>query len=318
MDELQRRIVLVTGASGILGRRVAARLVTYSPYHVIGLDEQRPTEAVVGLEFVQASVRDPMVADLMKARGVDTVCHLAFLELEQPQESAFEANVMGTSRLLCACFDTGVRKVVVKSSMDVYGACATNPAFLGEDHPLQGNRRYGYVRDMVEIETLCSGFRQHVPGLMMSILRFPSIIGPTVDTPMTRLLSETWMPTLLGFDPMMQLIHEEDVVGALVHAVLNDVPGVFNVAAKDVLPLNKIRALAGKRPVSLLHPLAYWALRLSGAGSRLTRRLPIDPDYLRFTCVGDLARMSRELGFEPRHSAEAAVREFAERTVRRT
>jgi UDP-glucose 4-epimerase len=131
---------------------------------------------------------------------------------------------------------------------------------------------------------------------------------------MTRFLRAPAAPTLLGFDPLMQLIHEDDVVDALIHAVANDVAGVFNVAAEDVLPLNRIRGLAGKLPVSLLHPLVYWSSGLLGrAGLQVGRYLPIELDYLRYPWVADLARMDQELDFAPRYTAEEAVREFAER-----
>jgi UDP-glucose 4-epimerase len=112
----------------------------------------------------------------------------------------------------------------------------------------------------------------------------------------------------------MQLIHEDDVVEALAHAVGNDAPGVFNVAANDVHPLNKVRGLAGKLPISVLHPFAYWGGKLLGrAGLRSDHYMPLEPDYLRYPWVGDLARMCDELGFEPRYTAEEALREFAER-----
>jgi UDP-glucose 4-epimerase len=117
----------------------------------------------------------------------------------------------------------------------------------------------------------------------------------------------------MGFDPLMQLIHEDDVVEALVHAVVSDVKGAFNVAAEDVLPLNKIQGLANKSRWAIPHPLAYWARGIPGARLLgLDRQLPLDPDYLRYSLVADLTRMRNELGFVPRYSAEEALLEFAE------
>jgi UDP-glucose 4-epimerase len=283
-------------------------------YHVIGLDMNPPEDAIKELDFVQADIRNPLLADLFKAEEVDVVCHLAFVETTRRSESAFDINVMGSMKVLGACADAGVGKVVLRSSTSVYGARPSNSAFLTEDHPLHGSRRYGYTRDMVEIEAFCNGFRRQVPGMAVTVLRFPSIVGPTVDTPMTRFLREPWAPSLLGFDPMMQLIHEDDVVEALAYAVLHGASGTFNVAAEDVLPFNKIRGLAGKLPLPVLHPLAYWGVRLlRGTGLRFTRYMPIELDYIRYPWVGDLKRMHEELGFEPRHTAEEALGEFAQR-----
>ncbi len=316
---MTRKRVLVTGAAGYWGSRVAARLMALvstraAGYEVIGLDAELPAEEIEGLDFIQADVRNPLLVELLNAEEVDTVCHLAFMDSTRPSEAGFDLNVMGTAKVLGACVGTGVQKVVLKSSMAVYGAHATNSAFLAEDHPLQGSRRYGYVRDMVEIEGFCNGFRRRVPEIPLTILRFPSIVGPTVDSPMTRFLKEPWAPTLLGFDPMMQIIHEHDVVEALIHAVLNDVPGVYNVAAEGVLPLSKIRGLAGKPPLAVLHNFVSWGVGLPvGLGGRLSRCVPIEPNYIRYPWVGDLSGMRREFRFEPLYTAEETLREFAQR-----
>jgi UDP-glucose 4-epimerase len=291
---------------------VAALLVAGTDCHVIGTDIDLPEEEIDGLDFIRADVRNPLMADLLRSEAVDTVCHLAFTPSTRPNEAAFDKNVMGTAKLLAACGEAGVRKVVFKSSTAVYGARPSNPAFLTEERSLRGSRRYGYTRDLVEIEKFCNGFRHRVPEMALTILRFASIIGPTVDSPVTRFLREPLAPSLLGFDPRMQLVHEDDVVDGLLYGILRDAPGVFNVAAEDVLPLNRIRGLAGKPPLVLFHPFVYWGFDLlSGRADWVDQSLPMDPDYLRYPWVADLARMRDELGFEPRYSAEDALQEFS-------
>ncbi len=310
MDEM--KAILVTGAAGFWGGRVAEKLLEVPDVHVIGLDLSDPGDNIKGLDAIQADVRNPRLVDLLKEEQVHTVCHLSFVDNARPSETAFDANVMGTMKLFAACVEAGVRKIVLKSSTAVYGANGENSAFLKEETPLNGSRAYGYTRDMVEIEAFCNGFRRQSPETTLTILRFPSIVGPEVDTPMTRFLRETWTPVLLGFDPMMQVIHEEDVVAALVHAVLEDAPGVFNVAAEGVVPLTKLMALAGKLAVPVFHPFAYWGASILGSsGLRMTGHVPIELDYIRYPWVGDLRRMREELLFAPVYTAEEALREFA-------
>ncbi len=307
----KEKVALITGVAGYWGARVAARLTAEPGWHVIGLDVEPPPEKIKHLDFIQADVRNPLMVDLLKQEKVEAVCHLNFIETTRPTEAAFDANVMGTIRLFGACVEARVRKIVLKSSTAVYGAHPDNPAFLTEAHPLRGSYRYGYTRDMVEIEAFCNGFRRQAPQIQLTILRFPGIIGPTADTPMTRFLKETWTPTLLGFDPMMQVIHEDDVVEALGYALLHNVPGVFNVAAEGVLPLWKVTALARKPALPICHWLAYWGVALLGESRlRLTRYVPIELDYIRYSWVADLTRMREELGFTPRYTAEEALREF--------
>jgi UDP-glucose 4-epimerase len=236
------------------------------------------------------------------------------VEATRPSEATFDFNVTGTTKVLDACAEAGVRKVILKSSMAIYGARPSNSTFLTEEHALRGSKRSGTVRNLIDIEIFCNGFRRRSPEVQLTILRFPSIVGPTADTPMTRFLKQPLAPSLLGFDPIMQIMHEDDIVEALAYTVGNDAPGVFNVAAEDVLPLNKVRGLAGKLPISVLHPFAYWGGKLLGkAGIGPEHYMPLEPDYLRYPWVGDLARMRDELGFEPRYTAEETLREFAER-----
>jgi UDP-glucose 4-epimerase len=308
------QVILVTGVAEYWGSRVAARLVNGGNCHVIGLDGQQPEKEIRGLDFVLADIRNPLMVELLKDERVETVCHLDFVHSTRRSESAFDANVMGTTKLLGACKEAGVRSVVFKSSTAIYGARPTNSAFLTEGHPVRGSKRYGYLRDLVEREKFCNGFCRRVPDMDVTILRFPSIVGPTADTPMTRFLRAPWTPSMMGFDPMMQIIHENDVVDALLHAVRSGTKGAFNVAAEDPMPLGKIRGLVGKLPLSVLHPFANLGIVLLGtARVDMDRYLPIDPDCLRFPWVGDLTRMRAELGFVPRYTADETLREFAAR-----
>lgn len=303
-----KRVVLVTGVAGYWGGLVAAQLAKDETLQVLGLDKEPPAIEIKGLDFIQADVRNPLLADLLKEERVDTVVHLKFEESLRPTEASFDTNVMGTMKVLGACAEAGVRKVVLRSSLMVYGARAMNSAFLHEDSPLHGTRSYGYVRDAVEIEAFCNGFRTQNPELILTVLRFAHIVGPKADTPLTRFLKEEEAIVLLGFDPMLQVIHEADVVGALAYATREDLPGVFNVAAEVPMPLWRVMGLAGKRAMPLLHPAAY--LLVSSLG---TKYAPIDLDYLRYPCVGDLRRMREEMRFAPQYTGPEALREFASR-----
>jgi len=251
-------------------------------------------------------MRNPLLVELLKEEKVHTYVHLAFLESDRPSENAFEFNVMGTMKVLSACAEAGVKHVVLKSSTLIYGAQPGNSAFLREDHPLNAKRNFGTLRDLLEIENFVATFRGQSPEIKLTVLRFAHILGPTVESPLTRFLRDDAAPMLLGFDPVVQMIHEEDVVNALVHAVIYNVPGTYNIAAQGAMPLFKLAGLAGKLPVPVLHPIAY--LGESFLGPQFTA---IDFDYLRYPCVGDLQRMREDLEFKPVYLAEDAVREFA-------
>jgi UDP-glucose 4-epimerase len=315
MVMVQPKTVLITGAGGYWGMRLAARLASVPDLHVIGLDTTSPREGIKGLDFVQTDVRNPLLADFLREEKVDAVCHLAFIESDHRSEANFDLNVMGTMKVFGACAAAGVRKIVCRSSTAIYGARPDNPAFLSEDRTPAAKSHTGTVRDLVEIEAFCNGFRSQWPDIMLSVLRFPNIIGPTADTPMTRFLRSRLTPTLMGFDPLMQLIHEADVVEALWHSLCHDAAGVFNVAAEGVLPLSRLMALGGKSvSPPVFHLAAYWGNPLLGAvGMPVSRVWPIELDYLRYPWVSDLCRMREDLDFTPAYSAISALREFTAR-----
>jgi UDP-glucose 4-epimerase len=309
-----KRVVLVTGVANQWGSRVAASLLADPKYHVIGLDTRPPGVGFEGLDMIEADIRNPLLVELFQSESVHTVCHLKIIEQPHLSESAFDLNVMGTMKVFGACVQAGVSKIVFKSSTAVYGAGPRNSAFLDEQSPMMGSRKNGYTRDLVEIQAFCNGFRRQNPQVNLTILRFPNIIGPTASTPMTRYLSERMVPVLLGFDPIMQLIHEEDVIQSLVYCIKNDYDGEFNIAADGVTPLRKLIALAGKYPIPVLHWFAYWGSSLfGGVGEGGGSLNPYDVDYIRYPWVADTTRMRKIMGYVPEYTCEEALREFASR-----
>jgi UDP-glucose 4-epimerase len=323
-----KQVVLVTGVSNYWGSRIAAQLLAlnerladqgwneqteqFPGFHIIGMDVEPPKEPIKGLDFIQADVRNPLFVELLQLEQVHTVVHTAFVDTYRSSEKAFDLNVIGTMKTLGAASEAGVRKVILRSSTSVYGAQPTNPAFLTENHPLNGNKASGATQNFTEIEAFVNGFRRQCPEMVVTVLRFANIVGPTVDSPMARFLKLNPPLTLLGFDPLMQVIHEDDVIAALLYAVQNDIPGVYNVAAEGILPLGKILGLAGRLPLPVFHLCAYWGLDvIKAAGLSTKQSFPLPPDFIRYPCVADLSSMQEEMGFVPAYTAEETLREFA-------
>jgi UDP-glucose 4-epimerase len=171
---------------------------------------------------------------------------------------------------------------------------------------LNAPKKYGYLRDWIEIEKYAESFRDQNPDATLTVLRFGNIVGLKADTPLTRFLRAEEAVTLLGFDPMLQVIHENDVIAALIHAVNGNYPGTYNVATEKGMPLWKMLGLARKVPLPVLHPLAYWSVSLGGP-----RLAPLPLDYLRYPCMGDMQKMRDELQFTPQYTPEETVRELA-------
>lgn len=315
MTTSHQRTIVVTGVAGRWGRQVARHLLTNSDLRVLGIDRRSPDREQQGLDFIKADIRNPLLVDLLRVERVDTVIHLAFRERQWRHEPDFDSNVLGTRQLVGACADAGVRQVVIKSTMAVYGARADNPMYVGEDWPLRAQSAYAYVRDALDIERFLPKFRSHYPELRVAILRFPGIVGPDMDTPLTRMLELPLLPYLLGFDPLLQVIGAKDVVRVLCHTATVEADGPHNIAADGVLSLWQLAGLAGRPPLPLFHPLLYgsWPLMtISPVGRRILAWFPIEPDYLRYPWTGDLTRMREALQFVPRQTALEAVMAYVQ------
>lgn len=308
------KTLAITGLFSPLGRHLA-QSASQSGMRVLGIDLKPMTRPLAEVEFIEADIRNPLLVELFKAEKVDTVVHCTFRWRQRRNEEVFDSNVLGTMRMLGAAALAGVRKVVLPSSTVVYGASPDSPAFLDEDGDFVGRPSYAYVRELREIETFVNGYRRQQSNMVITTLRFANILGKGVASPLAELLSLPTPPVLMGFDPMFQVIHHDDVAAALLHAIQVDLNGVYNVAARPAMPLLKIMALAATPPIPILHPLAYLGFR---TGRLLSPRVydlaPFPWDYLRYSWEAATERMTEEMRFEPAIDAETTVRQFGEAT----
>ncbi|MCS6845084.1 MAG: NAD-dependent epimerase/dehydratase family protein [Caldilineales bacterium] len=321
MSALPSRTLLITGVSGQWGRLLAQRLLGEPSVRLLGIDRRPPDPPLEGLDFIKADVRNPLLPELLAAEGVDTVVHLATVERQWRREADFENNVLGTMQLVGACAEAGVARVVLRSTTALYGARPDNPMYLPEDWPLKATPTYGYLRDALEIEQWLQEFRQEYPELHVAVVRLAHVLGPSLVTPLSRLLTQPVVPCLLGFDPLLQVISDEDAVEALAHAALSYLDGPLNAAAPGAVSLVQAASIAA-RP---LLPVVHWPflqslplLSATRAGRRALSWFPVEPVYLRFPCTADIARLGDVLGWRPQHSAVQAVERFvaAQRTAR--
>ncbi len=307
------RVVLVTGVSRFLGGRLAAVLASDpSIERVIGVDAAAPTAAARATlgrtEFVRADIRNPLIAKILASADVDTVVHLNVIAtpLSAGGRTAMkEINVIGTMQLFAACQKSPtIRKLVVKSTTAVYGSSSRDPALFSEDVASKALPRSGYAKDAVEVEGYVRGFGRRRPDVTVSLLRFTNFIGPTIDTPLTRYLSLPVVPTVFGFDPRIQLCHEDDAIEVLRRAVTQDHSGIFNVGGVGVLMLSQALRRLGRPSVPILPPaVSFVARALRGAG--LVDFSPEQMRYLEHGRVADVRRLRDALGWLPRPTREA-------------
>ncbi|SOD70664.1 UDP-glucose 4-epimerase [Jatrophihabitans sp. GAS493] len=311
-------VVLVTGVSRYLGSRLAAQLsADPSIVRVIGVDTTPPSKADLAMlgrtEFMRADIRNPLIAKVIAQAGVETVVHASVTatpHLAGGRTSMKEMNVIGTMQLLAACQKSEtVRRLVVKSTTSVYGSSAHDPAVFTEDLPARRLPSAGYSKDAVEVEGYVRGFGRRRPDIAVTVLRFANFIGPVIETPLTRYLAMPVVPTALGFDPRLQLLHEDDAIEVLRLAATSDRPGVFNVAGEGTLVLSQAIRRAGRIGLPVPSPAVEFVSRLV----RSSGRVDFSPEQLQFLVYGrqvDITRLKKTFGYTPRHTTAQAFDDF--------
>jgi UDP-glucose 4-epimerase len=294
------RRVLITGAANWVGSALARELLADADVElVIALDTRaphlRPDDRVV---HVEADIRSPDLGRLVAPHAPDVVVHNDVLQFAEPGRSArllHEINVMGTLQLLAACAALpSLDTLVVRSAAAIYGSEPNAPSFFTEDMARRFPLRTRWQRDVSELETLVEGYARRHPHVTCTILRPQPVVGKGLDTPIMRLLRSTVIPTWMGYDPRVQVVHGDDLVGALAVAVGSPVRGPVNVAGEGTVALSRI--LRRLRRIGL--PIA--PLGLGGAGPDVVR-------YLRYGRGVDTTRMREELGFVPRRNTIEAI-----------
>lgn len=310
------RVVAVTGACTFLGGELLRRLEEDPrTTKVLALDIRPPALAPGSkIEFIKLDLTQPTVdgelATLLSRHKVDTVVHGAFLSHPtHASEWAHELEDVGTMHVLNACAGVEPRRLVMISTTLVYGAHPKNPNFLTEDSELRGHRDSRFVNDKVRAEKQVQRFAKEHPAVEVCILRFAPILGPTVSNLFTRFLSRPVAPVMMGHDPLMQFVHEQDAAWALKQAVDSHATGAFNIVGKGVLPYTTVLALLGRVPLPMPQLVArqvtkvLWATQLMGSP-------PSFLDFLLYLCVADGEKARRELGFSPRLSIKRTILDF--------
>lgn len=311
------RVVLVTGVCRDLGGRFA-RLIASDPSvdRVIGVDVVPPRHDLGPVRFVRADIRNPVIAKVIAAEDVDTVVHLSVIATPSGaggRSSMKEINVIGTMQLLAACQKApGLERLIVKSSGRVYGSSPRDPAMFSEEMAPRRMPRSGFGKDSVEVEGYVRGFARRRPDVTVTMLRCASILGPKIETNLTRYFELPVIPTVIGFDGRLQFCHEDDALAALQHATTAGVHGTFNVAGDGVLMLSQAVRKLGKPSVAL-PSFAMGSLR---SFFPQARRAEINSEHATFLSHGralDTTAMREVLGFEPTYTTPQTFEAFARR-----
>jgi UDP-glucose 4-epimerase len=296
--------VVVTGICGRLGRELSRLL--HRKRKVLGVDRRAFVDPPGDIEHHQLDIRSHKAREVFR-HGIAAVVHLGVMH--DPHESSEEHhdfNVVGLQKVLEYVDAYKIPKLLLLSSANVYGPRPDNPQLIREDAPLLGAGPFSDIRDLVELDMLVNAFFWRCPSTETVILRPAHILGTVKNAPSNYLRLDV-VPTLLGFDPMMQVVHQRDVLQAIDLALAPGVRGIFNIGGPEPMALSKAITLLGRRAMAVPHSLAKAAVK-NLFRVRLTKFPAPELDFIRYVCMVDDTKARTELGYAPAHNLEATLR----------
>lgn len=298
-------MVLATGAAGRLGRFFVQTL--HRDHRVVAVDRRPIRGLPKDVTHVRTDLRLRPVEDLFRRYDVRAVVHLGIIHNPRGSEEGYRFNVVGTQRLLELVAKHQVPKLVLLSSANIYGPHPDNSHFLTEDAPLLGADGFPNIRDLVAVDQLAQSFFYKQPDIDTVLLRPVHIVGPRVKNAAANYLRLERPWVIAGFDPMIQLIHEADVVRALMLALAPGIKGVFNVVGPGEAPLSRVLQVLGRKtrpiPGPIVRGLLDQAFRLHATGFPAP-----EVRHIQFNCVVDGSLARRVLGFEPQYGLVETIR----------
>lgn len=321
-EEIKDRIVIV-GAHTILGELMIERLEArpdIEKFWVIDLHPLRMKKYSkvrhIRMDIVEPGA-DAHLAERLQEIQANVIVHCALKNNPSlTWTEAHELEVIGTLNLVSAAKAAKVQKFILCSSTVVYGASPKNPNYLTETAPTDRKPTAHFVRDKVEAEREVQKLFEEAPQMLVSILRFCLIVGPRSKNYFTDLFRRSIVPTLLGYDPLMQFLAEEDAADALEKVIFESHRGIFNIVGRGVIPLSYALREAGKIAVPIAPFIAYplvqalWNLQLAAVPGKLL-------DFFRYLWVADGEKAREVLGFTPKLTSKEAFLDFAEAQKRK-
>ncbi|MEE2903409.1 MAG: NAD-dependent epimerase/dehydratase family protein [Myxococcota bacterium] len=301
----ERDTILTTGAAGRLGRLVVQML--HRKYRIIAVDRRPVRGLPKDVTHIRSDLRRRALDDVFRSQNIKAVVHLGLVHNPRANDDDYRFNVLGTQKLLDLTSKYEVDKFVMLSSANIYGPHPDNSLFLKEDDPLLGAQSFPGIRDLVAVDRIVQSFFYRQPNVETVMLRPVHIVGPRVkNAPSNYLrLERPWV--ISGFDPMVQLIHEEDVVRAMLLALNPGIKGVFNVVGPGEAPLSKVLKILERKTISVPGLIA-WPMLERLFRFKMTSFPTPEIRHIQFNCIVDGALARNVMKFEPRYGLIETIR----------
>jgi UDP-glucose 4-epimerase len=301
------KVALITGIAGGLARDVGRELALRG-YRVVGVD-YRPNTTTLDYPATvyQANYNKTKIEDIFRRHQPEVVLHLGRVgNLKEAAGKRFDLNVVGSQKVMDQAVRCGARRLVVLSTFHIYGAHPMNHIPISEEDPLRAGGDFPQIADAIQLDNLALSWIYRHPQVRTVLLRPSNVVGAHLRNAISGFLRQRMIPVMLGFDPMMQFIHSDDLCDAVLRTVEHDAVGVYNVTGVGAIPWREAVAITGGRPLPIPASLASAYLTIAG------RLAPALPPYLvnffKYPCVVSDAAFRAAFDWEPRIDQAEAVR----------
>lgn len=306
--------VAITGAAGYLGRIILKKLIKEKRVEkIVAIDR-------VKIPFIDKKV-DSVVCDITSReilkflKGVDAVIHLAFIIGSSTNKPLlYRINVEGAKNVFESSAKVGVKRIIVASSIAVYGYYPDNKSIIYETHPLRGNPENAYSDTKVLVEILLDDFEKRYPHI--GVIRFrPGVILGKNTKGAFRMIFEIpfWIEfsDTPGFWKKAAVVHEEDVADAFILGIFSKKRGAYNLAAKPFITrehiLERTQQIPIRLPTEIISKLMdlFYKLKISPSPSS-------DLYFAMYPIPASAKKAISELGWKPKYTAIEALEELLE------
>ncbi len=305
-NKKKKKTCLITGITGGMARLAGQRLADMG-HEIVGVDYRSvPQDPGFEATLYQANYNKTRIEDIFRRHRPEMVLHLGRVgNLKVDTAKRFDLNVVGSSKVMSLCRKYKTQRLVVLSTFHIYGAHPHNHTPIYEDEPLRAGTGFPQLGDAIQLDNQAVMWIWRHPEVKTVVLRPCNVVGPTINNAMSRFLRQEVKPLMMGFNPMVQFIHQEDLVTAILAAATGDTVGVFNLAGKDSIPWREALQLAGGRLVPVPADLAALALRVLRT---FTAALPpYMVNFTKYPCVISDQAFRDALGWEPTRNPRESI-----------
>jgi len=297
-----KKKILIIGIAGGLAQMTARLILSENPeWEILGIDSRDVSRVpkLPGLMALELKYSRGNFENLFRTHTFDVVYHLGRLShasnTHNELAKRIDLSVMGTSRILDLCERSEVKKVIILSTFHVYGALPDNPIFLPEDAPLRASIKHPELRDVIEMDQMCTTWMwKNQNSISTVVLRPCNIIGTQIQNSMTRFLAGPIALSPIDYNPFFQFIHEFDMANILYKAMISIPIGTYNVAGDDFISFRQALDVVGTKGIPF--PM-FMAGGLNSALKKFKINVPdYLLDYLKFSCLISNHELKKHLG----------------------